>query len=344
MARQLPGACGASDRRSRQQHVRVGPPVGADRYHRQQAERHAGTRSRDSMGGHGNEQGRPRERAHRARHGAEMGARKRERGDCRAGSPLDHDARPRRQRRHDRRRHPGRGARRPDVRRAGREGGVGARKDRAVQRAVYQLRRDREIPIGRTVSRRTSRRGRDADSRGRPGRPPHAAHRRPAVRERREENPGSRDFRRGRRPPAADGRPRQQGRRPPEDGGTLRGRRRIGQRRRRDPRPRAAGRSRRRQRPPRFVGCRRRRDRRWRWMRGDVGSAADHEEAEPPPAAHGSRGALDERGERRPRRSRVSRSAPRGARQARDDAGIGRRRLPTARVRVHRERRGRGRR
>ena len=79
-----PGACGAFDRRSRQQHVRLGPPVGADRYHRQQAQRHAGTRSRDSMGGHGDEQGRTRERAHRARHGAQMGARERERGDCRA--------------------------------------------------------------------------------------------------------------------------------------------------------------------------------------------------------------------------------------------------------------------
>jgi hypothetical protein len=33
----------AFDRRSRQRHLRVGPPLGADRHHRQQAEWHSGT-------------------------------------------------------------------------------------------------------------------------------------------------------------------------------------------------------------------------------------------------------------------------------------------------------------
>ena len=92
------------------------------------------------------------------------------------------DARAWGQRRHDRRRHPGRSARRPHLRRAGREGGVGARQDRPVQRAVHQLRRDREVPFGRAVARGASRRGRHADPRGRSGRPSHAAHRRAAVR------------------------------------------------------------------------------------------------------------------------------------------------------------------
>ena len=129
-------------------------------------------------------------------------------------------------------------------------------------------------------------------------------------------------------------------RRPPEDGSALRSRRRIGQRRRRDPRPRAARRDRRRRRPSRFVGRRRRRDRRWRRLRGDVGSAAADEEAEPAAAAHGARRAVHQRGERRPRRPGLSRSAPRRARQARDDAGVGRRRVPAARLRLHRQRRG----
>ena len=133
-------------------------------------------------------------------------------------------------------------------------------------------------------------------------------------------------------------------RRPAEDGGALRRRRRVGQRRRRDPRPRAARRSRRRQRPPRLVGRRRRRDRRWRRVRGDVGSAADHEEAEPAAAADRARRAVDQRGERRARRPGLPRSAPRRARQARDDARVRRRRVPAARLRLHRQRRARARR
>ena len=62
---------------------------------------------------------------------------------------------------------------------------------------------------------------------------------------------------------------------------------------RRTARTRAAGRNRRRQRPSRFVGRRRRRERRWRRVHRDVGSAADHEEAEPAAAADGARGAVD---------------------------------------------------
>ena len=121
--------------------------------------------------------------------------------------------------------------------------------------------------------------------------------------------------------------------------GALRARRRVGERRRRDSRARTAGRNRRRQRPPRFVGRRRRRDRRWRRLRGVVGGAAHHEEAQPAAAPHRPRRAVDQRGERRPRRARVSRSAPRRARQARADDGVGQRRLPPARVRLHRQRR-----
>ena len=59
------------------------------------------------MGGRRDDARRSRERAHRARDGAEMGARQRERRDCRAGAPRDGDARPRRQRRDAARRRPG---------------------------------------------------------------------------------------------------------------------------------------------------------------------------------------------------------------------------------------------
>ena len=67
---------------------------------------------------------------------------------------------------------------------------AGARAHRPLQRAVHQLRRDGAIPIRRAVAGLAPRRGRDADSRGRPGRPAHAAHRRAAVRGRREEDSG----------------------------------------------------------------------------------------------------------------------------------------------------------
>ena len=213
------------------------------------------------------------------------------------------------------RRHPGGGARRPQLRRARCEGRVGARQDRPLQRAVHQLRRDGALPVRRAVAGGAARRRRHADSRRRPSRPAHAAHRRAAVRQRRAAR-----FRRPRSPPRmptgcsawptaaskivvrlkmeahfdADA----------ESAnvvGEIRGREKP-------------GRSRRRQRPPRFVGRRRRRDRRWRRLRGDVGSAAHHEEAEPAAAAHRARGALDQRGERRPRRPRLSRSASRRAR------------------------------
>ena len=78
---------------------------------------------------------------------------------------------------------------------------------------------------------------------GRTGRAAHAAHRRAAVRRRRAEDPGGGGHRRRRRPPAAHGRPRQ-----PASSSRLKmeahfeAGRRVGERRRRDPRPRAAGR------------------------------------------------------------------------------------------------------
>ena len=160
-------------------------------------------------------------------------------------------------------------------------GRPGARPHRAVQRAVHQLRRNRRGTDG------TARRAPPATARVAmlirsvgPERPAAAAHGRADVR-----RPTRRGFR---QPPSArEDADRLQrmtdrgdrDRRPAADGGAHRARRRVGERRRRDPRTRTAGRNRRRQRPPRLVGRRRRRDRRWRRVRGVVGGAAHHEEA-----------------------------------------------------------------
>jgi hypothetical protein len=111
---------------------------------------------------------------------------------------------------------------------------------------------------------------------------------------------------------------------------------RIGQRHRRTARPHEARRSRRGQRPSRLMGRRRRRDRRWRRLHRDVGSAAADEGAQPAAAPHGARRAVDQRGERRPRRAGLPRSASRRTEQTRDDARIGRRRVPAAGLRVQR--------
>ena len=72
---------------------------------------------------------------------------------------------------------------------------------------------------------------------------------------------------------------------------------------------------RRHRRPHRLVGRRHRIDGRWWRVRGDVGGAAPHEAAEPAAAPDGPRGAVDQRGERRPRRSWLPRSAPGRARR-----------------------------
>ena len=168
VARFVPRPGGPADRRGGQQHVRLGSPVGPDRHDRQPPQRHAGARSRDPVGGRRDESGRPRERAHRARDGAQVGARRTR--ARRSSSRLDirwscsalatASARPARRR-------PGRGARRPHLRRARREGFVGARAHRAVQRAVHQLRRDGPLPGRGAVARRAPRRRRHAGALGR---------------------------------------------------------------------------------------------------------------------------------------------------------------------------------
>ena len=294
------------------------------------------------MGGRRDEARRPRERPHREGHGAEVGARQRERGDRRAGAA----------RRWSCSASATASARRATALQAevlvvhSVRGARGARRRRRADASCCSTCRSPTtarpcVPVGRRVARGAPRRGRHAGPLGRPDRPAHC--RTPA---RCSTPPTRRRFRRRRSPPrtptGCSAWPTAASRivvRLKMEAHFER-RRRVGQRRRRDSRTRDAGRSRRRQRPPRFVGRRRRRDRRWRRLRGDVGSAADHEEAEPAAAAHRARRAVDQRGERRPRRPRLSRSAPRRARQARDDAGVGRRRVPAARLRLHRQRRG----
>ncbi len=83
-----------------------------------------------------------------------------------------------------------------------------------------------------------------------------------------------------------------------QDGSEDAARRRLRQRRRRDSWQRAAGRSRRGRRSLRFVGRRHRIDRRRRRVRGDVGSAAVDEEAEPAAAADRARRPVHQRRER----------------------------------------------
>ena len=182
--------------------------------------------------------------------------------------------------------------------------GRGEGQDRALQRALHELRRDEPVSDRRRLGRGAARRGGGAGARDRPGWPAHAAHRR-------------HDLRRGRRaiPAAAMSaedaermqRLADRGRRVRvrlRDAGAVRGRRRVGQRDRRDPGPREAGRDRAGRRALRLVGCRHRRVGRWRGVRGDVGSRAADEEAGHPPAPHGARRAVHERRERPARRAR----------------------------------------
>ena len=90
-----------------------------------------------------------------------------------------------------------------------------------------------------------------------------------------------------------------------QDGRAHAARRAVAQRRGRDRRPREAGRGRGARRPHRLVGRGAGRDGRRRRRGGRVGGGAADEAARPPAAAHGARGALDQRGERRQRRPGV---------------------------------------
>ena len=84
LARRLSRAGRPADRRVAGVAVRLAA-AGADRRHlRPPAERLEGARGRDRLGGRGDEEGRPRERAHRAGEGAALGARPGERRDRRA--------------------------------------------------------------------------------------------------------------------------------------------------------------------------------------------------------------------------------------------------------------------
>ena len=119
----------------------------------------------------------------------------------------------------------------------------GQGQDRALQRALHQLRRDGAVPLGRGRGRGPARRRGRVRPRGRADGPAHAAHRQHELRRRAGEDPDGRDRRRGRQShPAAD-RPRPAGARPAADGGPHRARRRVGQRA--SPRsPAASGRTR----------------------------------------------------------------------------------------------------
>ena len=150
------------------------------------------------------------------------------------------------------------------------------------------------------VARRGARRGGGTRARGRARRAPDASYGRADLRRRPAAESAAAVSARCRQA-AADGRSRHHRAAQADDGGPLPSRRRLRQCGRRTPQPRAAGRGRRHRRPFRFLGRGHGIDGRWRRVHRDVGSAAADEEAEPPAAADGARGALDERGERRPR-------------------------------------------
>ena len=197
------------------------------------------------MGRRGDEEGRPGERPSRAGQGAALGARSRRarRSSPRRGTPMVMLGL-------------GNSVGTPP---AGVEGEVlvvrsfqeldaagpkVARPDRAVQRAVHELRRDGAVSGRWSVTRRGARRDRGAGALGRSARPAHAAYRRAALCRRAAANPGRGRHGRRRRAAAADAGPRHAAPCPAQDGGALPPRRRLRQRRRRDPRPRAARRSR----------------------------------------------------------------------------------------------------
>ena len=124
------------------------------------------------------------------------------------------------------------------------------------------------------------------------------SHRRAPLRRRAAADPGRRDHRGRRRTAAAHAGSRQPARVRLKMEAQVPARCRFGQRRRRNPRPRAAGRSRGDRRPLRLVGRRHRLDRRRRRVRRHVGSAAADEEAEPAAAPDRAGRAVDQRGER----------------------------------------------
>ena len=156
------------------------------------------------------------------------------------------------------------------------------------------------------VPRGGARGGRGPRPLRRAGGPAPSAHRGAALRGRRPADSRGRAHQRGRGSPPAHAGSRHARPRPPEDGGEVSPRRRLLQRRRRAAWPRSAGRGRPRQRALRFMGRGHGIDGRWRRVRRVVGGAAHHEEAEPAPAPHRARGALDERRERHARRPRLS--------------------------------------
>ena len=86
LARSLPRRGQPADRRSAVVGLRLAAPGAARRHLRQSSQRIAEPRGRDQVGGRGDEEGRPRERAHRAGQGAALGARPREPRDRRRRS------------------------------------------------------------------------------------------------------------------------------------------------------------------------------------------------------------------------------------------------------------------
>ena len=285
------------------------------------------TRSRHSLGGRGNEAGWPGECAHRTGDGPEVGTRQGERRDCRAGAAAIGHARARRQHRHH-----GRRDRRPRCWSCRSFDELEAKG--AAARGKIVLFNVPFTTYGETVrfrserrlARRTTRSGRDADPRGRPGRSSHAAHRRAAVRERCAEDSRRLD-RHQKTPTGCSGMT--------DRGGKVVLRFKMDAHFEADAESaNVVGEIRGRERPDEVVVVSGHLD---SWDVGagatddgggcvvDVGGAAHHEEAEPASAAHRAGGAVDQRGKRRARRPRLSRSASRRAGEARDDARVRRR-------------------
>ena len=213
----------------------------------------------------------------------------------------------------------------------------GQGQDRPLQRAVHQLRRDGGVSIRRRLDGGAAWRGGHAGARGRADRPAHAAHRRHER-----TPPTSRRF----PPPRSRWKTRMRIQRLVNRGVTVRvrlkmearvrSRRRILQRRRRDPRQREARGDRARRRSLRFLGPGHGRVGRCGRLHRDVGSGAADEEAEHPAEAHGARGAVHQRRERPARRQRLSRCARRRSGESRVRARVRLRRVRAGAPRLHR--------